>query len=95
MPSNCLAAINVAITFNMGTDLESILSSPIGQPLATVSNITVEIGVKLKIYNIQIFFNSFGQKGTLVLWSFIIIVQCAKLMIFLCVIWAEHLLLGS
>ena len=30
-------AINVAITFNMGTDLESIVSNPIGQPLATVS----------------------------------------------------------
>ncbi|TDL24693.1 amino acid transporter [Rickenella mellea] len=50
-------AINMALAFNMGNDLEGILASPIGQPLATI------------------FFNSFGQKGTLVLWSFIVIVQ--------------------
>lgn len=28
--------INMALVFNMGTDLESIMSNPIGQPLATV-----------------------------------------------------------
>lgn len=50
-------AINVSLAFNMGTDLDSIVSNPIGQPMATI------------------FFNSFGQKATLVLWSFIIIVQ--------------------
>ena len=32
-----LKAINMALVFNMGTDIESILSNPIGQPLATVS----------------------------------------------------------
>jgi hypothetical protein len=42
----------------MGTDLESILGSPIGQPMA------------------QIFYNSFGQKGALTLWSLIISAQC-------------------
>jgi len=49
--------VNVALAFNMGTDMENILGSPIGQPLATI------------------FFNSFGQKGTLALWSFIVIAQ--------------------
>jgi len=49
--------INMALVFNMGKDLEGILSSPIGQPLATI------------------FFNSFGKVGTLVLWSFLVIVQ--------------------
>ncbi|KAA1473610.1 amino acid transporter [Dentipellis sp. KUC8613] len=29
-------AINVAISFNMGTDLESIVASPIGQPMAAI-----------------------------------------------------------
>lgn len=29
-------AINVAIAFNMGSDIEGILASPIGQPMATV-----------------------------------------------------------
>lgn len=29
--------MNMALVFNMGTDLENILSNPIGQPLATVS----------------------------------------------------------
>ncbi|GLB36976.1 putative APC amino acid permease [Lyophyllum shimeji] len=50
-------AINVALTFCMGTDLEGILGSPIGQPLATI------------------LFNSFGQKGALAFWAWIIIVQ--------------------
>lgn len=30
------AAINVALAFNMGKDMESIVSNPIGQPMATV-----------------------------------------------------------
>jgi len=33
------SAINVALTFSMGTDIESILGSPIGQPMATVSEL--------------------------------------------------------
>ncbi|KAJ8494727.1 hypothetical protein ONZ45_g13133 [Pleurotus djamor] len=49
--------INVALAFSMGTDLEAIIDSPIGQPVATI------------------FFNSFGRSGTLVVWSFIILVQ--------------------
>ena len=39
----------------MGTDLDSIVSSP--QPMA------------------QIFFNSFGQKGTLASWAVVVVVQ--------------------
>jgi amino acid transporter len=50
-------AINVSLAFCMGTDLDDLLNSPIGQPMA------------------QIFFNSFGQNGTLVLWSFVVLVQ--------------------
>ncbi|RDB16736.1 putative amino-acid permease PB24D3.02c [Hypsizygus marmoreus] len=50
-------AINVALTFCMGTDLEGILDSPIGQPMATI------------------LFNSFGQRGTLAFWAWIIIIQ--------------------
>jgi hypothetical protein len=41
----------------MGTDMDNLLNSPIGQPMA------------------QIFFNSFGQNGTLALWSFVVLVQ--------------------
>ena len=33
---DALLALNMAIVFNMGTDLAGILSNPIGQPLATV-----------------------------------------------------------
>jgi hypothetical protein len=44
----------------MGTDMNGLLDSPIGQPMA------------------QIFLNSFGQNGTLVLWSFVILVQCVS-----------------
>ncbi|KAG1855175.1 amino acid permease-domain-containing protein [Suillus subalutaceus] len=47
--------INVSLVFCMGSDLEGILSSPIGQPMA------------------QIFYNSFGQKGALALWSLVIV----------------------
>lgn len=41
----------------MGQDIEDLMNSSLGQPMA------------------QIFVNSFGQKGTLVVWSFIISVQ--------------------
>ncbi|KAI8972562.1 APC amino acid permease [Trametes punicea] len=50
-------AINVALAFCMGTDLDGLMNSPIGQPMA------------------EIFFNSFGQKGTLALWSIVVLVQ--------------------
>ncbi|KAI0776821.1 APC amino acid permease [Trametes elegans] len=50
-------AINIALAFCMGTDLDGIMNSPIGQPMA------------------EIFFNSFGQKGTLALWSIVVVVQ--------------------
>ncbi|OCH88546.1 APC amino acid permease [Obba rivulosa] len=49
--------INVALAFCMGTDIQGIMSNPIGQPVATV------------------FFNSFGQRGSLVFVSFAIITQ--------------------
>ena len=41
----------------MGSDIQGLLDSSIGQPMA------------------QIFLNSFGQKGTLALWSFVVLVQ--------------------
>ncbi|TFK55154.1 amino acid transporter [Heliocybe sulcata] len=47
----------IALAFCMGTDVESILTSPIGQPLAAI------------------FYNSFGQKGTLAIWAIVIIFQ--------------------
>lgn len=47
----------MSLAFCMGADLEGILGSPIGQPMA------------------QIFLNSFGQNGTLALWSFVVLVQ--------------------
>ena len=50
-------AINVSLAFCMGTDLQTILDNPIGQPMATI------------------FFNSFGQKGTLAIWAIVVIVQ--------------------
>ncbi|KAF9074068.1 amino acid/polyamine transporter I [Rhodocollybia butyracea] len=49
--------INVSLAFNMGKDLDGILSNAIGQPLATI------------------FFNSLGQRGTLALWTILIIAQ--------------------
>ena len=54
---SCISAINIALAFCMGTDIEYLLSSPIGQPMA------------------QIFFNSFGERGTLALWSFVVVAQ--------------------
>lgn len=51
------SAVNMSLAFCMGSDIESLLNSPIGQPMA------------------QIFFNSFGQNGTLALWAFVVIVQ--------------------
>jgi amino acid transporter len=50
-------AVNVALAFCMGHDLDGLMSSSLGQPMA------------------QIFLNSFGQNGTLIMWSFIILTQ--------------------
>ncbi|KAI0744734.1 APC amino acid permease [Earliella scabrosa] len=50
-------AINMALAFCMGTDLDALMNNPIGQPMA------------------EIFFNSFGQKGTLAIWAIVVIVQ--------------------
>ncbi|KAI9508233.1 APC amino acid permease [Russula earlei] len=50
-------AVNVSLAFCMGHDLEGLMNSDTGQPMA------------------QIFFNSFGQKGTLTIWLFIILAQ--------------------
>ena len=50
-------AVNVTLAFCMGQDLQAIMDSSFGQPMA------------------QIFFNSFGRKGTLAMWSFIIVAQ--------------------
>lgn len=49
--------INVALTFCMGSDIQGIMSNPIGQPMATI------------------FFNSFGQRGTLAVWSIVVFMQ--------------------
>ncbi|KAK7440043.1 hypothetical protein VKT23_017294 [Stygiomarasmius scandens] len=48
-------AINMALAFCMGTDLEAL--SDADQPMAAI------------------FFNSFGKKGTLALWAFVVLVQ--------------------
>lgn len=50
-------AMNIAIAFCMGTDIEGIMNSDIGQPLAAI------------------FFNSFGQKATLGIWSIVVLTQ--------------------
>ncbi|THU98800.1 hypothetical protein K435DRAFT_720427, partial [Dendrothele bispora CBS 962.96] len=50
--------INVALAFCMGKDLQGILDSPVGQPMATI------------------LLNSLGKIGALVIWCFIILVQC-------------------
>ena len=53
----CISAIDIALVFCMGTDIEYLLNSLIDQPMA------------------QILFNSFGERGTLALWSFVIAAQ--------------------
>ncbi|KAF9644428.1 APC amino acid permease [Thelephora ganbajun] len=50
-------AINMVLAFCMGSDIQALLNSDVGQPMA------------------QIFYQSFGQKGTLAVWSVVIIVQ--------------------
>ena len=39
--ADAVLGINIALAFNMGTDIGSIMTSPIGQPLATVSSFRV------------------------------------------------------
>ncbi|KAI0337049.1 APC amino acid permease [Trametopsis cervina] len=49
--------VNIVVAFHMGTDMSSILESPIGQPMAAI------------------FFNSFGTRPTLAVWSVVVAVQ--------------------
>ena len=55
--ANLDPAINVVLAFFMGGDIQALLDSDVGQPMA------------------QIFYQSFGQKGTLAIWSVIVIAQ--------------------
>ena len=52
-----MSATNTSLAFNTGTDVQVLLDSSVGQPIA------------------QIFYQSFGQKGTLAMWSIIIATQ--------------------
>ena len=72
---NTLSGLNVALAFCMGEDLVSIISNPIGQPLATVLDPTRLCVFFYSLRTSQILFNSFGKKGTLAVWSFTIMVQ--------------------
>jgi hypothetical protein len=54
-----ILAINIALAFCMGSDIQPLLDSNVGQPMA------------------QIFYQSFGQKGTLAVWSVVVVVQSA------------------
>ncbi|KAK7062630.1 hypothetical protein VNI00_000118 [Paramarasmius palmivorus] len=53
-------AINVALAFSMGSDTQAILDSSVGQPMAT---------------EVQILLRSFGTKGSVAIWSVIVVVQ--------------------
>lgn len=74
LTGSTLAAINLTLVFCMGTDLHGILNSPIGQPMATVCQFLLQV-VNNAVTLPQILFNSFRQRGTLVIWAFVIIVQ--------------------
>ena len=63
-----------ALAFNMGTDTQTIMASPIGQPMATVSVRYQSPVLRLRRTG-QILFNSFGTNGTLAIWSFIVVAQ--------------------
>lgn len=63
----------------MGTDVADVLGSPIGQPMATVSTWSLFCHVPLLKEEFQILFNSFGKRGTLAIWSFIIVSQLVNL----------------
>lgn len=71
-----ITVINIVIALYMGTDMESIISNPIGQPMATVSfSFTISHSRYLIIPSSQILLNSFGRKGTLGVWSIVVFVQ--------------------
>lgn len=65
--------INVVLAFNMGQDIDGILNSSIGQPMATVSGITGLESIDFEPY--QILLNSLGRKGMLATWSIVVAVQ--------------------
>jgi len=61
----------------MGQDTETILSNPIGQPMAAVSQYLYDLNINILITS-QIIFNSLGKRGTLTIWSLIVITMYAE-----------------
>ena len=66
-------AINVVLAFNMGQDINAILNSSVGQPMAAVSGIYDFDSIDFEPY--QILLNSLGRKGMLATWSIVVVVQ--------------------
>ena len=66
--------VNIVLAFYMGNDLASVTGNAIGQPMATVGCANSSIKVLITSF-LQILLNSFGKKGTLVVWSLIILSQ--------------------
>lgn len=66
--------LNIVIAFHMGPDVAGILASPIGQPVATVF-VFYSLARCLSDDPPQILLNSLGKRGTLAVWSFIIMSQ--------------------
>lgn len=77
----CLTlAFILSVAFNMGTDMVDILSNPIGQPMATVSQRHIYISALDSNEAFQIIFNSLGMRGTLAIWSLIIVTMYVLLL---------------
>ena len=57
----------------MGQDINAILNSSVGQPMAAVSGIYDFDSIDLEPY--QILLNSLGRKGMLATWSIVVVVQ--------------------
>ena len=65
------AVVNIVLAFHIGGDLQNVIENPIGQPMATVySQIFPVRRTPSHDIDPQIFANSVGTTGTVVIWAF-------------------------
>ena len=69
-----LVVVNIVLAFHIGSDLQSVVENPIGQPMATVCSQLFPIRrTPFHDIDLQIFANSVGSTGTVVIWAFMVI----------------------
>jgi len=85
-----LAVVNIVLSFHAGSDLQIIIENPIGQPMATVCSQQPPVLITPYDIDLQIFANSVGSTGTVVIWAFMVITLFITGMDYVCTFHTLH-----